>query len=249
MDQPQEHPEQPGPGGPPGQAFTQDFRHTPIAARIPEKIGRGVFSTATMILQTGQEFMIDFLATMAQPQQVVARVVLTPGTFAQFVAALRMNIGKFEQEFGPLALHPPAMPGTAWSTGTAPAAPPPSPATGLGTESIIAGEHGSAAGQHPPAAAQQPPAASAPPPHSITELYEQLKLPDEMLGGVFANAVMIRHTPFEFCFDFIANFYPRSVVTARVYLTAGRVLSLLDAMSSAWQKYQQTMAGGAGPAP
>ena len=41
------------------------------------------------------------------------------------------------------------------------------------------------------------------------------KLPDDMLGGVYANMASISHTENEFCFDFIAQFFPRSAVTAR----------------------------------
>ena len=50
--------------------------------------------------------------------------------------------------------------------------------------------------------------ATSSPPGPITELYEQVKFPEDLLGGTFANAVMIRHTPEEFCFDFIATFTP-----------------------------------------
>ena len=84
------------------------------------------------------------------------------------------------------------------------------------------------------------------PPTVITDLYEQLKFPEELLGGVFANAVMIRHTPEEFCFDFISNFFPRPLVVGRVFTAAGRIPSLLDAMFNSLQRYQQ---GGGGPLP
>lgn len=60
----------------------------------------------------------------------------------------------------------------------------------------------------------------------IADLYEQLKLPDEMLGGVYANMVSITHTGSEFCFDFVAQVFPRSAVTARVYMAAPRVPDL-----------------------
>jgi hypothetical protein len=215
--------------------YTQDIRHTSISARVPEKVNRGVFSTATMILQTSEEFVIDFLSTIAPPQQVVARVVLTPTTFAQMIAALRANISKYEQQLGRLGLHervslPPAQPAEAEAATAPPGGgePPPTPST--------------AAEDHAP---RRPPEAPAPP--RIEDLYDQLKLPDELLGGVFANVVMIRHTTEEFCFDFIANFFPRSVVTGRVFFAAGRVPSFLEAMSSALRKYQQR--GGRQPPP
>ena len=82
---------------PPG-SFTQDIHHSPVGARVPEEIGRGVFCNATMILQTNEEVVIDFLSTLSQPQQVVARVVLTPNTFAQVVSALRENVSTTTKE-------------------------------------------------------------------------------------------------------------------------------------------------------
>ena len=39
------------------------------------------------------------------------------------------------------------------------------------------------------------PGPTAPAQPRIEDLYDQLKLPDELLGGVYANVVMIRHTP------------------------------------------------------
>ncbi|HVW36280.1 MAG TPA: DUF3467 domain-containing protein [Pirellulales bacterium] len=84
------------------------------------------------------------------------------------------------------------------------------------------------------------PAPPQPPPRtSISELYEQLKLPDEMLSGVYSNAVMIGHTPSEFWFDFITTFYPRSAVSCRVFLSAQQVPGLLDTLASAQQAHQR----------
>ncbi len=64
----------------------------------------------------------------------------------------------------------------------------------------------------------------------IADIYDNLKLPDEMLGGVYANMASISHTESEFCFDFIAQFFPRSAVTARVYMAAPRVPELLSSL-------------------
>lgn len=81
----------------------------------------------------------------------------------------------------------------------------------------------------------------------ITDLYDQLKLPDEMLSGVYANGVMIGHTPSEFWFDFITNFYPRSAVSARVFLTAQQIPGLLDALTTSYQAHQRKFGGGGQP--
>lgn len=65
---------------------------------------------------------------------------------------------------------------------------------------------------------------------NVQELYENLKLPDEELSGHFADGVMIRHTPAEFCFDFVTHFFPHAAVSKRVFMSAPHVPPLLDAM-------------------
>ncbi|MGD0900175.1 MAG: DUF3467 domain-containing protein [Thermoguttaceae bacterium] len=222
----------PGSDPAPGHPFVQNFQHTPVGARLPEKVGRGVFSSAIMLLQTHDLFVADFLSMMVQPQQVVARIVMTGPSFVQFLAALRVNVGNYEGQLGPLAARGAAVPPGPWPGPHGVAMPPP----------LTIGP-----GMPPPEAHQgAAPAAGVAPP-SIAELYEQVKFPEELLPGVFANAVMIRHTPEEFCFDFIANLFPRPVVVSRVYMAAGRVPSLMEAMSSAVQRYQQH--GPSGPPP
>jgi hypothetical protein len=142
-----------------------------------------------MVFQGHQEFVIDFVLRMAQPHQIVARVVLAPQIVGQVINALRENLNLYQQKFGP----PPTLPV------------PPNP----------------------------------PPPPPIEEIYSQLKLADEMMSGVYANAVMIAHSPAEFCFDFITNFYPRSAVAARVYLSAPQVPGLLATLSRSFEQYRQ----------
>src|SRR6516164_3650513 len=90
------------PGDPKGSSYFQNFQHTPVGARVPEKIGRGVFATAMMVLQTNELFVVDFLSMGAQPQQIVSRIVMTATTFSQFLNALRHNIKHYEGEIGPL---------------------------------------------------------------------------------------------------------------------------------------------------
>jgi len=83
----------------------------------------------------------------------------------------------------------------------------------------------------------------------IAEVYGQLKLPDEMLGGVYATGAMIRHTPTEFAIDFITNFYPRAVVTARIFLAAGRMRSFVDTFQNSLARYRQGQGGPPNPPP
>jgi hypothetical protein len=97
----------------------------------------------------------------------------------------------------------------------------------------------------PPPTLPTPPAPTPPPP--IDEIYSQLKLPDDLLSGVYANAVMIAHSPAEFYLDFITNFYPRSAVSCRVYLSVPQVPALLNTLTRAFQQYQQKLAAGQPP--
>ena len=53
----------------------------------------------------------------------------------------------------------------------------------------------------------------------VQEIYDNLKLPDEELPGHFADGVMIRHTPAEFCFDFVTHFFPHAAVSRRVFMS------------------------------
>ena len=69
------------PGDPGGHSYFQNFQHTPVGARVPEKIGRGVFATALMVLQTNELFVLDLLSMTSQPQQVVGRIVMTAHQF------------------------------------------------------------------------------------------------------------------------------------------------------------------------
>lgn len=78
---------------------------------------------------------------------------------------------------------------------------------------------------------------TAPKPPSVQELYDELKLADSELSGVYANAVMITHGPAEFAFDFITRFYPRAAVSARVYISASHAPGLLNTMTGAFGHY------------
>jgi hypothetical protein len=194
----------------------QQIEHSAATARVLDAIGRGVFATGAVVLHGPNEFMVDFIQSMVRPSRVAARVILPPKVAEQFTAALGEALGKYAQSFG----GPPADParqaaqqGQAAAAGATPGQP---AAAGQSAGAAGAGASGGAAGGGA-APRQEPP---------IADIYEQLKLPDEMLGGAYANVVSITHTSSEFCFDFVAQFFPRSAVTARVYMAAARVPDL-----------------------
>src|SRR5687767_13424916 len=91
-----------GPGAAPGGAggggtFSQQFNHSPVSARVPERIARGVMGTGVIVLTGPNEFILDFVQALARPPQVVARVVMPPAVASSFAAALRDNIEKYTQ--------------------------------------------------------------------------------------------------------------------------------------------------------
>src|SRR5262245_54441461 len=203
-DTPSDPPEN-GPKSPGGHTFQQEVQHSPATARVPDAVGRGLFSTGAIVMHGAHDVLVDFIQSLAPPRRVVARVVLPPTVLPLFVAALEDNLAKYSHAFGP----PPRMP-------------------------------------TPPQGGPGGPPQTPPP---ITEVYEQLKLPDEMLGGVYANTVVISHSPAEFCFDFICNFYPRSVVTCRVYLATPHVSELFDSLKRSLEQHRHRLMQPPRPAP
>ncbi len=79
------------------------------------------------------------------------------------------------------------------------------------------------------------------PRQSPQELYEQLRLPEDVMSGNYANAVMIGHTATEFSFDFITTFFPRSAVAQRVFLAAPNAKRLLESLVHSFQQFQQRL--------
>ncbi|HVS39110.1 MAG TPA: DUF3467 domain-containing protein [Gemmataceae bacterium] len=88
----------------------------------------------------------------------------------------------------------------------------------------------------PPPALPTPPPPVKPP--SIEEIYDQLKITDDVLSGAYANAALLTHSASEFCFDFVTNFYPKAAVSARVFLSAAQAPVLLSSFVQTWQKYE-----------
>jgi hypothetical protein len=208
-----------------------------------------------MVLQCNEDFVIDFLSMIVPPQQVVARVVMSGSTFSKLVGALQINVAEYQRVFGPLSLHEPIMSGAIGPVAEtkpaetplaeapiAPANPAEASAGGVAPGSQAGNPGGHAVPPMPP-----PPASGEP--TDITELYSQLKLPDELLGGTYATGAMIRHTPREFAIDFLTNFYPRAVVTARIFLASGRIMSFLETFQNSLSRFRQGPPGASGSQP
>jgi hypothetical protein len=166
----------------------EPFTHQPVAARVPERVAKGIFCTGQVILDSPKEFVIDFLQGLTRPHQVVSRVVLTPQTVGELIDALQQNLDMYSKAYGP---------------------PPPPPG---------------------PVPDRRP---------TIQEIYENFRLPDELLSGTYANSVLIGHSPTEFFFDFISGFYPTSAVAARIFLPSQQVPRFLNALNASLQQHRQ----------
>ncbi|MEZ6068143.1 MAG: DUF3467 domain-containing protein [Planctomycetaceae bacterium] len=187
-------------------------RHQSRSARVPEQVGAGVFSNGVMILTGQYECLLDFVLRMGEVQRVVTRVVLPPVVARQFERALRDNLHNYETRFGTV----PRMP-----------RPVPQPAD---DEDEVPREPGSAPVQIGGTGGPQPPRAT-----QIDDIYHDLRFPEDLYSGRYANAVLIRHSGTEFCFDFLCNAYPKSVVSARVFLAAPHVPPFLESLTRSLQ--------------
>jgi hypothetical protein len=173
------------------QAFSQQFQHNPVSARVPERLARGVLSTSVLILDSRHDFVLDFLQGLTRPHQIVARVIVVPRMLEQFISTLQDNLAKYAQTFGPIA-------------------PLPKPSTRRPT---------------------------------IAEIYEDFKLPDEILSGCYANSIIVGHSAAEFFFDFITTFYPTAAVSARIVMSAQQTPRVLDTLKLAMDQYRKRFPG------
>jgi hypothetical protein len=108
--------DQPPPSGPPNEppagnlgTHTQQFSHNPVAARVPERLARGVHATGALVLDSPTEFVIDFVQGLTRPFQIVARIVVHPQVMGQLAGALKDNLDKYSATFG-LPTSPPQQP-------------------------------------------------------------------------------------------------------------------------------------------
>ena len=76
-------------------------------------------------------------------------------------------------------------------------------------------------------------------PRPAQEIYDDIKIPEDVLSGVYANTVMVGHTPVEFGIDFITSFIPNAAVSARIYVAAPRIPQLIDTLSGLIGQYKR----------
>lgn len=77
-----------------------------INVELGERESEGVYSNLALISHTPSEFIFDFARILpgARKARVHARVVMTPQHAKALRAALDQNLGRFEEQFGPIAM-------------------------------------------------------------------------------------------------------------------------------------------------
>ena len=65
-----------------------------------------------------------------------------------------------------------------------------------------------------------------------------IKIPDQVLGGVYANQMMVTHTREEFVLDLINLLPPHGVVNARVIVSPGHLKRMIRALQENLDRYE-----------
>ena len=75
-----------------------------INIELSEEIAEGIYSNLAMIAHSNSEFVIDFIRLMpgVPKAKVKSRIVITPEHAKRFLFALKENIEKYENSFGPI---------------------------------------------------------------------------------------------------------------------------------------------------
>jgi hypothetical protein len=93
----------PKPGGAPRQ----------LKIKITDDVLRGAYCNNLMVMHTKEEFVLDFLSLFPPHGTVTARVVTSPGHLKRIIAALKVNLDRYEATYGAVteAPEPPKPPG------------------------------------------------------------------------------------------------------------------------------------------
>lgn len=83
---------------------TQQQNSNQINIELTEDIAEGIYANLAMIAHSNSEFVIDFIRLMpgVPKAKVKSRLVITPEHAKRLLNALKENIRKYEETFGPI---------------------------------------------------------------------------------------------------------------------------------------------------
>lgn len=67
----------------------------------------------------------------------------------------------------------------------------------------------------------------------------KVRFPEKVMGGVYANHMIVLHTKEEFIMDFIMASPPAGTVTARVITSPGHTKRIINALQENVKKYEE----------
>jgi hypothetical protein len=70
----------------------------------------------------------------------------------------------------------------------------------------------------------------------------KIKMPDSLVGGVYANNAVISHTKEEFILTFMMITPPQGIVTSRVVMSPSHTKRLMNALQENIKKYETNIA-------
>jgi hypothetical protein len=83
-----------------------------INIKIGDEEQKGRYSNLLRIAHTREEFFLDFINVVPPAGAVTARIVTSPGHLKRIIGALRSNLERYEEAFGPVLEAPdPTAPG------------------------------------------------------------------------------------------------------------------------------------------
>ena len=71
-----------------------------IQIEIPDNMKGGVYSNLMQVQHTREEFILTFIMVSPPTGSVTARVIMSPGHIKRTIAALQVNVKKYEEKFG-----------------------------------------------------------------------------------------------------------------------------------------------------
>lgn len=83
-----------------------------LNVELPEDLAEGIYSNLAMIGHSNTEFVLDFIRMVpgVPNAKVKSRIIMTPEHAVRFLNALRENIERYEEAFGPIKAMQDQMP-------------------------------------------------------------------------------------------------------------------------------------------
>jgi hypothetical protein len=73
---------------------------------------------------------------------------------------------------------------------------------------------------------------------ALTQQKIQIKIPDEVMKGAYANAMAVFHNREEFVIDFLNVFPPAGIATARIITSPGHMKRIIRALHENLKRYE-----------